>query len=280
MQADDNNSTRKSNAEAKFVLLPKGIIDRLLKHERAADLIALYTFYSYTADWQGTNQPKANNKFVGKGLKWGRDKVPLVKSILVGMGLVEDVELRNPQSKKIEGHFIKIKFFPQLKSHPTGFQWCGSPKATPLVFPPVGKTDPNACSSGTPLNACSPGSGVSAEASTPSPSFLSPSEQKKAGGRSMVGIPSLDEAINHGLSIGLTREDCEAFFDHHSARGWRYKPGLPMRDYKAALRTWKRNAARFAKADDDTPSKPRYVMSPDEQARRRRAARAAKEGKK
>ena len=92
---------------------------------------------------------------------------------------------------------------------------------------------------------------VSADASTRSPSF-SFSSESKARERSTVRIPSLDEVINHGLLIGLTRDDCEAFFDHHAARGWRYKGNLPMRDYKAALSTWKRNAARFARADDDT----------------------------
>ena len=110
-----------------------------------------------------------------------------------------------------------------------------------------------------------------------SPSFSSSSEPK-ARGRSTVRIPSLDEVVNHGLSIGLTRDDCEAFFDHHGARGWKFKGGLPMKDYKRALSTWKRNAARFAK--DDSPPKPRYVMSPDEQQARRRRAQKDKEGEK
>ena len=109
-----------------------------------------------------------------------------------------------------------------------------------------------------------------------SPSFSS--LKPKARERSVVRIPSLDEVINHGLSIGLTRDDCEAFFDHHGARGWKFKGGLPMKDYKRALSTWKRNAARFAPVShDETPTKT-YMSPADQRARRR--ANTAKEGKK
>lgn len=34
--------------------------------------------------------------------------------------------------------------------------------------------------------------------------------------------------------------DPEAFYDYYAARGWMYGPGKPMRDWKAAVRSWER----------------------------------------
>lgn len=44
--------------ENNLVTLSKRTFDIFLKQENAADLIALYTFYYYTAKWQDSNQPK------------------------------------------------------------------------------------------------------------------------------------------------------------------------------------------------------------------------------
>lgn len=35
--------------------------------------------------------------------------------------------------------------------------------------------------------------------------------------------------------------DPRQFLDHYAARGWKYKGGVVMRDWKAAVRTWERN---------------------------------------
>lgn len=35
--------------------------------------------------------------------------------------------------------------------------------------------------------------------------------------------------------------DPQQFIDHYAARGWKYKGGLAMKDWKAAVRTWERN---------------------------------------
>jgi hypothetical protein len=143
----NHNNDESKIEKSKFVVLPKAAIDRLLKHERAADLIAQYTFYSYTGAWQGTNQPRATIKFVAKGLHWGRDKVRLVKSLLVGMKLIEDVTRRNPRSGKTEGWFIWVKHFAKLNNHPTDQPEGGLNQRV------VSKAT-NACSSGK-GNACS-----------------------------------------------------------------------------------------------------------------------------
>lgn len=41
-----------------------------------------------------------------------------------------------------------------------------------------------------------------------------------------------------------TLEVCEAFRDHHQARGWKLRTG-PMVDWKAAFDTWHRNEIKF-----------------------------------
>jgi hypothetical protein len=76
---------------------------------------------------------------------------------------------------------------------------------------------------------CSPSS--PSPSPSPSPSFIAPVSK---------------EIFEYGKAIQLNEQDCEAFKDHHEARGWvpagsRSK----MKDWKAALRTWKRNKEKF-----------------------------------
>ena len=128
--------------ESTPVILPKATLDRLLKHERAADLIALYVFYIYTGNWQKTNQPKATTCYSANALGWGVAKLRLVKGILVKMGLIEDLAEVNPLSRKAEGWFIRIVHFPKLDIHPLNSPHGG-------LIHPVANSTANACSSGT-----------------------------------------------------------------------------------------------------------------------------------
>lgn len=57
---------------------------------------------------------------------------------------------------------------------------------------------------------------------------------------------SLDDAKAYGIQIGLSIDDVEAFYDHHEARTW-ISGRTRIVDGKAALRTWKRMKAQFAK---------------------------------
>jgi hypothetical protein len=127
--------------ESTPVLLEKATIDRFLKHERAADLIALYAFYIYTGNWQKTNQPAATTEYAAKGLGWGVAKLRKVKAILVTMGLIEDLAEINPHSRKAEGWFIRIIYFPKLKNHPITLPHGGSHHT-------VDNREANACSTG------------------------------------------------------------------------------------------------------------------------------------
>jgi len=43
----------------------------------------------------------------------------------------------------------------------------------------------------------------------------------------------------------METEDSEEFFDHFTANGWLVAGKTPMRDWKAAMRNWKRRSSRF-----------------------------------
>jgi hypothetical protein len=53
--------------------------------------------------------------------------------------------------------------------------------------------------------------------------------------------PSLEAVKAYGAEIKLAPDQCEAFFDHFTSNGWKVSGRAPMKDWKAALRNWKRN---------------------------------------
>lgn len=59
--------------------------------------------------------------------------------------------------------------------------------------------------------------------------------------------PDLAEIAVYAKEIGLPETEVEAFFDRHEAGGWKVGRDT-MKDWRAALRTWKRNAEKFAPA--------------------------------
>jgi hypothetical protein len=58
---------------------------------------------------------------------------------------------------------------------------------------------------------------------------------------------SLDEVIEYAYEIDLGKTDAEAFYDHFSSNGWKVSGRAPMKDWRAALRTWKRNKMNYAR---------------------------------
>ena len=56
-------------------------------------------------------------------------------------------------------------------------------------------------------------------------------------------IPTASEVISYGKEIGF-QIDGEYFCDHYEARGWKLTSGM-MKDWKATVRTWKRNQGKF-----------------------------------
>lgn len=96
--------------EQEPIVLSKPTLDLLLKQECPSDLIALYTFYYYTAKWQKTNAPKCSTGYVANGLNWPENRVRRSKQTLSSLGLIEDYPARDPETQKITGHFVRVKF--------------------------------------------------------------------------------------------------------------------------------------------------------------------------
>lgn len=65
--------------------------------------------------------------------------------------------------------------------------------------------------------------------------------------------PTLSEVMEYAKEIGLNSGEPENFFDYHTARGWKMGK-LPMRDFKAAMRLWKRKCK--LPADTKQPIEP------------------------
>lgn len=95
--------------ENELIIFTKQTYDAFLKSDNPAELIALYSFYYYTAKWQKTNQPKCTTGYAANGLKWSESKIRKFKKELIDLGLVEDVAIRDERNK-IAGHYIKLNY--------------------------------------------------------------------------------------------------------------------------------------------------------------------------
>ena len=95
--------------ENSLIILTKQTLDKFLEQDNPADLMALYTFYYYTAKWQGTNKPKCSTAYVANGLHWSENKVRKMKKQLIEFGLIGDVRTMD-ESNKIVGHYIKANY--------------------------------------------------------------------------------------------------------------------------------------------------------------------------
>lgn len=58
--------------------------------------------------------------------------------------------------------------------------------------------------------------------------------------------PDRDSVYTYGSEIGVDLEPCDAFYDYQESKGWKVGTA-PMKDWQAALRTWKRNGEKFGK---------------------------------
>lgn len=52
--------------------------------------------------------------------------------------------------------------------------------------------------------------------------------------------PKPEEITAYATAIDFVLNG-QTFWDHYEARGWQYRRGQPMKDWKAAVRTWKKN---------------------------------------
>jgi hypothetical protein len=57
--------------------------------------------------------------------------------------------------------------------------------------------------------------------------------------------PTYAEVAAYASELGYAGFDAEAFGDYWEARGWMMRPGIHMKSWQAAVRTWQRNRARW-----------------------------------
>jgi hypothetical protein len=85
-----------------------------------------------------------------------------------------------------------------------------------------------------------PPASADASVSASSPDGESEGKGTKAA-KISSGRCSETEAVIYGQEIGLPTEEAKKFFDYYTSKGW-LVGRTPMKDYRAAMRNWKRNS--------------------------------------
>ena len=85
------------------------------------------------------------------------------------------------------------------------------------------------------------------ECSSPSPS-PSPSNTPATDKKSARFKPPTPEEVREYATTINFNIDAEYFVDYYEGRGWFLKVGQKMKSWKAVVRTWKKNGARFQSA--------------------------------
>lgn len=89
--------------------------------------------------------------------------------------------------------------------------------------------------------------------------------------------PTRDDVAAYAVSLGYGSFDADHFLDHHEMTGWVYgKNRVPIKSWKAAVRTWHRNDRIYAGQRRADPSQADQGVIKDYaiQLRKMRAGRA------
>lgn len=219
-----------------LVIIPKETIDKLFKLENPSDCIALYMLYYKTAKWQKTNQPKATDSYVAKCLCWGTSKIRNTKQILKECGLIDVVQ--NRVNGKIQGWYVRVSYLVSEKKIDdikiiVENEESKNARNQQVVEATSGKQETyalkynNICLKNN-NNICLENSNQNA--STTSACYVSKKSFVK---------PKLEEVASYCKERG-NYVDAEAFVDFYESNGWKVGRN-PMKDWKAAVRTWERN---------------------------------------
>lgn len=88
-------------------------MERLLKQKYAADLIAVWMFYAYTARWQRVSAARAVVGFVCKGMRLSEERVKRARRILSGLDLIED-KTDCDSEKRVKGWYVQVHFLVRI----------------------------------------------------------------------------------------------------------------------------------------------------------------------
>ncbi len=90
-----------------------------------------------------------------------------------------------------------------------------------------------------------------------------PHARSLAAGRAACFVPpTAAEARAYADSIGLSASEADGFCDHFTSNGWKVGGKAPMRDWKAAMRTWQRRSRGGGRVP--VPVDGQQVMTSDE----------------
>ena len=64
--------------------------------------------------------------------------------------------------------------------------------------------------------------------------------------------PTIEQIKEYAKEANLVNLDPNAFFDHFESNGWKVSGISPMKDWKAAMRTWNRRTLQFNRQDKKT----------------------------
>lgn len=90
------------------IVMSKALLDLFYSQDEPFELMALYSFYYYTAKWQKTNQIKATFSFTKNKCGWGKEKLHRIKNKLEDLKLIENITIK--KNGKITGHYLKVSF--------------------------------------------------------------------------------------------------------------------------------------------------------------------------
>ena len=78
--------------------------------------------------------------------------------------------------------------------------------------------------------------------------------------------PTIEEIQAYVKEANLTKVDANAFYDHFESNGWLVSGKAPMKDWKAAVRTWNRRSDSFNnKPKSNNPFYDRYMQMEQEE---------------
>lgn len=62
---------------------------------------------------------------------------------------------------------------------------------------------------------------------------------------------TFEEVVEYAATLGKSQECAKRFFDYYSMSGWKMKNGIPLADWKAALRNWKDFGSAASKVSEE-----------------------------
>ncbi len=84
----------------------------MARGEAGHDALLAYMHLLYTYRRQNTNQVWATQSYLMKGLRMGRNKVTAARGLLKEIGIAQSVDVRDPVTRRITGHYIKLNLLP------------------------------------------------------------------------------------------------------------------------------------------------------------------------